>query len=77
MATSIFKTEAGKKTILIVAPNQDTLAPDSIPPLKCILYIHYLRKFRKNRIQIQVVLDCSNEVNIMTLDYIAELDLKV
>lgn len=46
-------------------------------PLKQILYIYYLVRFKKDQTKVQALLDSSNKVNVMSLAYAANLNLKI
>lgn len=80
-------TVANMKALLEVATAINAFAeisnlefPDSdyfYLPLECILYINHLIQIKKDQTKIWTPLDSGNEVNIMTLDYVASLDLKI
>lgn len=71
-------TMAPATNILIVVSDFKTIDLNNFPlPLKCISYIHYPRRFKKNQAKVQALLNFGSEFNIMTLAYRAKLDLKV
>ena len=39
--------------------------------------IHYLIQFKKNKVQVQALIDFGSEINVMTLGYVLKLGLKV
>lgn len=43
--------------------------------LKCIFCIHYIVKFKKNIVEIRVLIDSKSEVNVMTPAYAKKLGL--
>lgn len=50
------------------------------PPLlllKCVPYIYHLIRFKKNQAKVKALIDFGSKVNIITLAYLAKLDLKV
>lgn len=51
----------------VPVPNNSTLL------FKCMLYIYYSMRFKKDQVKIQALIDFNNEINIMTLVYIKEL----
>lgn len=71
-------TEAEIEARLVMAPSFETSAPNNLnPPFKCIFCIHYLVWFKKDQAKVQTLIDSSNEINAMTLAYIARLGLKI
>ncbi len=63
MTISLLRTGADIENILLLL--------DSVP------YIHYLYYFWKDYKKIQALIDSSNKVNALTLDYGAKLSLKI
>lgn len=61
-----------------VAPSlETTILDNSTPTLERVPCIHYLLCFKKNQAKIQVLTNSNNEVNKMTLVYMAKLGFKV
>lgn len=62
---------------LAIGPEVLILAIKASLPFECVLYIHHPVRFKKDEAKIQALLDSGNEVNAMTLAYMAELGRKV
>lgn len=69
--TIIEKFVASPKILISIAKALPLL------PLKCILYIYHLMQFKNNQAKVQALLNSSSKINVMTLVYIAKLNLKV
>lgn len=50
---------------------------DLAPSPRCVPYIYHLVQFKKNQAKVQILLNFSNKVNIITLIYVANLGFKV
>lgn len=75
----MFSTNQAKKQVLFLAiflSITEARIKIENQPLKCILYIQYLFKFKKNHTKFQALIDFASEVNIITLVYMAILELK-
>lgn len=61
------------KEAYVVTPVSDSF----ISPLKCIPYIHYLVWFKKDQVEVQVLINSDNKINAMTTAYAAKLGFRV
>lgn len=79
LATFMLITFASMEVELAVVPSVKTLAlaTNVFLPLKCVLYIHYLVYFRKNKSNINALINFKGEVNIITPFYAIKLGFRI
>ena len=67
--------EAKKLVLVLVTSTLTTSIREKT--LECILYIHYLVYFKKDKTQIQALIDLGSEVNAIHLSFAKQLGLHI